>query len=335
LREKLRGVADWGVMKDVNERAMAYYSAQGDLAGLPDKSLDLRARVLHAMGEDNETHGELDKALAKFTEARRTTAAILAHSPGNPEAIFTHAQSEYYVGLIAWRRGDRPTATRYWQGYLRQAQALAGVEPGSVRSLMEQGYAQGNLCELALTDHYDLKAAEKRCATSIRYEQEALTKAPGDRGIIQSLANRHGYMAELCFALKRYGEALASRRAEAALMDRLLQLDSGNFEYALRRSWSDIGAANIWIADKAPDRAVAVLGASLARHRKLFSANSTDERVAETRLRTHLFLACALRDLGRDHARELAEADKQRAAMAAFGKQFAAKAEQIRTSIWS
>ena len=47
---------------------------------------------------------------------------------------------------------DRATATRHWQAYARQAGALAAAEPGSVRALMEPGYAQGTLCELDLSD---------------------------------------------------------------------------------------------------------------------------------------------------------------------------------------
>ena len=111
LREKLKGVGRLDVMGAVNSRAMTYYGQQGNLASLPADSLERRARVLHAMGEDDEKKGELAAALAKFREAHRTTAALLKQDPKNPDRIFAHAQSEYYVGSIAWRQYDRATTT--------------------------------------------------------------------------------------------------------------------------------------------------------------------------------------------------------------------------------
>ena len=46
----------------------------------------------HAMGEDDEKRGDMEKALAKFTEAHRVTATWLARDPGNPERMLGHAQ---------------------------------------------------------------------------------------------------------------------------------------------------------------------------------------------------------------------------------------------------
>jgi hypothetical protein len=334
LRERLKGVGRPDVMSAVNERAMAYYTAQGDLSRLPDDSLDRRARVLHAMGEDDQARGLLDKALAEFTEARRTTAAILAKKPGDPDRIFTHAQSEYYVGLVAWNRQDRPTATRYWQAYRQQAQALARAEPGSVRGLMEQGYAEAALCDLSLADGYDLRAAEAHCPAALSFEEAALKKAPNDRSVLIALANRHGWMGQAWLDLKRYDDALASRVTEARIADRLLALDPRNFEYGLRRMWPDIGTANIWIHRGQPARALAVLRACHARHPEVLSSDAREERVIGTRLRLYLFLARALRDLGQDYTRELALADREQALFATLGKPFAESGAKIRASIW-
>ncbi|MEO8115658.1 MAG: toll/interleukin-1 receptor domain-containing protein, partial [Phenylobacterium sp.] len=93
LRDRLKGVGRLDVLTAVNQRALAYYGDQ-DIKRLPPDSLERRARVLHAMGEDDATRGDLDRALAEFQEARRTTAALLAADPKNPERIFNQAQSE-------------------------------------------------------------------------------------------------------------------------------------------------------------------------------------------------------------------------------------------------
>jgi len=334
LRDQLKGVGRPEVMAAVNERAMAYYTAQGDLSGLPDESLDRRAKVLHAMGADDQDQGRLDKAQAEFTEAHRATAAILAKKPSDPERIFTHAQSEYYVGAVAWSRHDRPTAMRYMLGYRRQAQALANAEAGSVRALMELGYSEAGLCDLDLTDRYDLKAAEVHCPAALRFEEAALKKAPNDRDVLINLANRHGWMGQAYLDLGRYDDALASRRAEAAIDDRLLALDPANFEYGLRRMWPDIGTANVWIQRGDPARALMVLRASAVQHPAVLSSETKTALVIGTRLRLHLFGARALRDLGRGYSKALARAEQERTLMASLGGPFAEKAEKIWVSIW-
>ena len=245
LREKLKGVGRLDVMGAVNRRAMTYYGQQGNLAALPADSLERRARVLHAMGEDDEKKGDFGSALSKFREAHRTTEALLKQDPKNPDRIFAHAQSEFYVGLIAWRQSDRATTAQYWQGYAAQAEALAKIEPGGSRSLMELGFARGNLCELNSADNHDLKLAETQCLSSVQAMAAALTKSPANPKIMESLANRYGWLAGVQGDLGKADAALDSRAAEAALMTALRAADPGNIEYALRSSWSDLGVAQI------------------------------------------------------------------------------------------
>jgi hypothetical protein len=330
VRGEFEGTGNVKLMVAVNQLALDYYGKQGDLRRMADASLAQRARVLHALGQDDEKQSRLDAALAKFTEAHRTTAAMLAKSPNHPDAIFAHAQSEYYLGLIAKRRKDRAEASRRWRNYLAQAQALARAEPESARSLLEQGYANGNLCDLNREDNFDLETAERQCAASIRFEQSALAKSPE---VMMALANRHGAMAIIQLALKRYDQALASRRREAALLDPLVTADRRNVEYALRRSWADIGMGIVWTAKGRPEQAVTIFRQSLERQRSVFSTHSGDVRVVEAKLRTFLNLARALRDLGQDSRLELAEATRLEAAMASFGPVSATKAQTMRAKI--
>jgi hypothetical protein len=294
LRERLRGVGRLEIMAAVNARAMAYYGSQGDLSRLPDDSLERRARLLHAMGEDDENSGELDRARARFIEAHRTTAAILARKPRNPDAIFAHAQSEFWAGEVALRRDDRPAGTRHWRAYLDQARALARVEPGSVRALMEQGYAEGNLCDLGYRDRFDLAGAARHCQAGIRYEAAALAKAPGNRAIMRDLANRHGWMARVERAQGDLRAALGSREAERALMDRLLALDPANADYALRRSWAEIAIGQILIDSGQPARAAVLLDRSWRDFEPRLALEKNYD-VWSTGLRMRLFLARAQR----------------------------------------
>ena len=144
LRETLRGVGRPDAMTVVNAEALEHYRAQGDLASLPPESLERRARVILAMGEDDTVAGRPELAERKYLEAYRTTAALLALTPKSSDSIFGHAQSAFYVGQSALLRGDRQTALRHWNAYRDLAGRLAKVEPNSVRSQMELGYSEGN-----------------------------------------------------------------------------------------------------------------------------------------------------------------------------------------------
>jgi hypothetical protein len=312
LRDRLRGVGRLEIMAAVNRRAMVYYARQGDLSRLPEDSLDRRARLLHAMGEDEEKSGDLDGALAQFTEAHRTTAAILARKPRDPDAIYAHAQSEFWIGDVASRKNDRTAATRHWRAYLHQARALARVEPGSIRALMEQGYAEGNLCDLGYRERFDIAAAERHCRDAIRFEGEALAKAPADRGVMRDLANRHGWMARVHLAQGNLRAAMASREAERALMDRLLALDPANADYALRRSWADIAIAQILIDSGRPARAALLLDRSWREFEprlaveKNFDVWSTGLRIKLFQARARRLIKAPDRHVYRSHAEELA-----------------------------
>lgn len=209
LRTQLRKVGRLDVMTSVNERAMRYYAAQGALDEMTDDSLEQRARILHAMGEDDATRGKFPAALGKFREAYRVTAEQLRRMPGDPERIFAHAQSAYWIGYVAYLENDRPAAERHWTTYRQLAGRLVAIDAREPRWQREIGYSEGNLCTLAL-------AAMERAA--------ALTAAGAavtDTGTIEDLANRHAWIADAWFARGDEAGGFAERRRQVAMLQAL------------------------------------------------------------------------------------------------------------------
>jgi hypothetical protein len=235
LRDRLKGVGRLDVMTAVNERAMDYYTKQGALDALPPDSLERRARILHAMGEDDEKRGDLGLALRKFTEAHRTTAAALAQRPESADAIFAHAQSEYWVGYVAYVKRDFSSARHNWQNYRHLASALEQQFPGDSRSLEEVGYATTNLCVLAVDDKGDPSEAVKSCGEALSVKRRIAKISSRPAKALADLSNSLAWLADAREAANDWAGAAPLRQEQAALLGQLLTDDPRNNE--LKDSW--------------------------------------------------------------------------------------------------
>ena len=252
LRDRLKGVGRLDVMTAVNERAMAYYGDQADLADLPPESLERRARILHAMGEDDEKRGDLAKAEAKWAEALRTTAALLAKVPNDPERIFAHAQSEYWMGYAAYERKQRQRALVKFNAYRDLAAKLVAADPRNPDWLKEAGYADGNLCALALSSPPDAAAAIRACSAALEWMTKATRIVPPDPTMTADVANRQAWLAD---AYKASGDLSSARRwriLNEAIVQDLLALDPRNLEYL--DTWLTVQLALADLAQATGDR---------------------------------------------------------------------------------
>ena len=235
LRSRLQGVGRLDILGSVNERALAYYGAQGDLSRLPNASLERRARVLQAMGDDDQRRGRFDAALAEFREAQRVTATLLSDSPNDPQRIFAHAQSEFWVGYTDFQRRRYAQARPHFRAYLELASRLVQLQPTDPKALRELGYAQGNICSLELASKADPGTALEACRRALAAMERVARRLPDDPGVRSDLANRHAWIAESLGAMGRRQEALAERRQQAQIVDQLVRSDPINATY--RQDW--------------------------------------------------------------------------------------------------
>lgn len=151
LRQRLQPVGRLDVLDAVGTRALAYYEGQ-DLASLDADALGRRARALHLIGEIAERRGQLDEAARRLDSAAAATALLLERDPADAQRLFDHAQSEFWIGFVARRRGDLAAAETAMRRYVALADRLAqAAGPDAPPEwALERPYAQQNLGVLLL-----------------------------------------------------------------------------------------------------------------------------------------------------------------------------------------
>jgi tetratricopeptide (TPR) repeat protein len=231
LRTKLRGVGNLSVMSAVNDRAMDYYRSQGDLSDLPAESLERRAAILHAMGEDDMARNMMRPALQRFTEAHRTTAALLSAAQDDPDRLFIHAQSEYWLGAYFNGTTNYPRAKQHFDAYRSLAGRLMAVAPNDTTSLREVGYAEGNLCSVAYLRLPVTSDAVGHCRAALTAMQQLLARDPSNNELLIAVANRRSWLANALSDTGQHRLALIEAAAAQTDAQRLAARDPENADY--------------------------------------------------------------------------------------------------------
>lgn len=230
LRERLRGVGRLDIMREVNRRALAHFdlqSARGDLS--PGTRIG-RARTLQAIGEDELTRGDHGAALPRFQEAHRITAALLEQAPENPERLFAHAQSEYWLGQVDDLSGNPSRALAAYQRYRRLAEQMNRLAPANLRFLGELAYSESNLGIVNLRLNRP-GPARGHFQKSLRLFLRLARLQPADRNWTEEAADAHAWIADTWFAERRYRESRAERVEEQRMKLALLRADPANRAY--------------------------------------------------------------------------------------------------------
>ncbi|MES2043316.1 MAG: toll/interleukin-1 receptor domain-containing protein [Pseudomonadota bacterium] len=236
LRTKLKGVGRVDVLAAVNRRALDYYAHEPSLEALPADSLERRARVLHTMGEDEETRGNLAGALALFRQAEDTTATLLARAPGDPDRIFAQSQSEFWVADAHYRARRLAEARKGFLRYKALAERLVTVDPRKPAWIREAGFAEGSLCALAFEQPVDHAGALSHCGAALARVEEARRRA-GTTGAddIGALISRHAWMAKAWLVNGRPERAAGDAEQQLRLAQQLVDSDPINNDY--RDQW--------------------------------------------------------------------------------------------------
>lgn len=249
LRQRLRDVGRLDIMTAVNQRALAYYDRQGELNA---HDAAMRARVLQALGEDDLAESRGVDALARFREAYAATAALVAALPDDPEVIYTHAQSEYWLGEHHASRGEWPRALAYFTRYAAAAERLVAIEPGNTDYVMEAGYGASNIGRIRLHGLRDPVAAREAFLRALRWFERAERARPGDRLARRKQANAHAWLADTFYVQRQWRESLAARLRQHAISEALAVSYPADMEllFDLVRAERGVGLLTAMVVDR-------------------------------------------------------------------------------------
>ncbi len=264
LRQRLDAVGRLDILDAVAKRLLESYEEQ-DLAALDPDSLGRRARVLLLLGEVEGTRGKLDAALARYKEAAATTEELLRRDPDNQQRIFDHAQSVYWVGDIALKRGDMPAVTDYWTQYRDFGARLVALDPDKDEWRTELGYGHRNLGVLAFNEGQASDAVE--AFSRARDVSKALSeKYPDDANLQIVYADDLIWLASAQEKAGAFAKAEETLFTEVAISSALLAKDPENDMALQRQSVNRRMAARLAIAQGDARRSLEILQGLIPLH---------------------------------------------------------------------
>jgi len=226
LRKKLEPVGRLDALDSVGERALKYYAAQ-EAGALDADSLGRRARALHLIGEVDDTRGNLDHALEVFEQASHSTGELLSRAPNDGQRVFDHAQSVYWVGFVAFQRGQNDIAEKSFNEYKMLAERLVAIDPNKPEWQAEVGYAYSNLGTLLMKEGRSVEATAA-FERSLSIFSALAKAAPDDVGGQLEEAQSHAWLADAREKVSAFDAARDQRTAELAIYTTVLSTDPNN-----------------------------------------------------------------------------------------------------------
>ena len=232
LKAQLDPVGKLDILDGVGDRVVDYYAAI-PLADMDDDRLARQARARHILGEVALDQGNYDKAQTELEAAYAATKEVLRRKVEDTDAIYAHAQSEYWMGEMYLLRGEYGKTLLYWQDYARGGQYLLNKDPKKVDWIMEAGWGETNLGKIfnKLKKH---DVAKGKYSKAIKYFETAKNIQPDNVSIIIEYSNALAGQSNTFIALEQYDLSYKSRLEQVDVLTLYTANHSDNFDLKYR-----------------------------------------------------------------------------------------------------
>jgi len=286
----------------VGERVLAYYHRQ-PISDLSDAALSQRSQALSLMAEVATQRGNTEGALRLYREAMAGTAEAIRRKPDDPQRLFEHAQNVFYVGEIAYGRGQLDEAAAQFGEYKRLADQMVTLDSNNMKWRME--------VQNALTNLGSVRLAQRRFPESAALSEQALgtiqaltTADPNNREYRQSLAECLAWSADAESYAGHIDRAVALRERHVALLTALLS-QTGDVGYRQRLVPAERKLGFLYAIRGQTDLAAQHMRAAVAQGDQLTPIEPSNSKWLESSALAKYYLAYVLAITGKaDEASE-------------------------------
>jgi tetratricopeptide (TPR) repeat protein len=184
------------------------------------------------MGEIANTRGDLDGALGRYREALASTTEQLRRDPDNAQRLFDQAQNVFWVGYIAWQRGQAAQAATAFREYKRLANRMIALAPDEPKYRLEAKYADSNLGTL-LIDERRYAEATAAFQNSLAANEALSAGNPNNPEYSKSLIESLAWLSEALEGTGQLEQSISQRERELMLAQ---QMKSGAGNVDIRES---------------------------------------------------------------------------------------------------
>ena len=232
LKAQLEPAGRLELLNGVGDKVIEYYADQ-PIETMENDRLARRARAQHLLGQVSLSTRQLDKAAEDIRAASTMTERLLEREPNDTALIYNHAQSLYWQGELARRKGDYEAARPPWDGYLGLAAQLYETNPKRFDWIMERAWAEQNLGALdALERQYE--SALVRYEAALRYFSEAAQIDPENRAVAREIASVSGWQADAALVTGVAEDVIRFRQRQVDLLREELARSPQNIALAMR-----------------------------------------------------------------------------------------------------
>ncbi|WP_026942247.1 toll/interleukin-1 receptor domain-containing protein [Hellea balneolensis] len=228
LKVKLEPVGRLELLEGVGRKAIEYYNKK-DSAALSDDNLRLLAAARQVLAQVALDAGRMEEAQREIEASAALTREVLGRNPEDTDAIYAHAQSEFWVGKYYFNQNKFEEVEPYWRKYNRLSQKLHQIDSNNFDYIMEAAWSAN-----ALGAYYDRQRDYINSASeynkAAKYARLAIVLEPDSEVPKKELANILAGQARSALYIKSFDEIDALRQEEVGIYDTAIANGSKNYD---------------------------------------------------------------------------------------------------------